>query len=133
MIHLFATMHLHFDPAAFVVPSLVWSYLVWTWVRLRRMSKLDEREFVAIIGVAALSSATVSTALGTFLFIRTNPSPDYTFSSHPVELFLVQLGFVTALLGLILGWLAPRKTQFHIILLSVLNLWMLGAVASSSG
>jgi hypothetical protein len=77
-----------------------------------------------------LCLATFSTALSVFLFIHAIITGGYPFY-HPVELFCIRFGFLTALLGLVASIVGKGRLRFHVATISTVNLllWLVDAAA----
>ena len=80
--------------------------------------------------VAGLYCATASTILNAFMFVHAVITGGYPFY-HPVELFCIRVGSLTALLGVTCSIIGRGKPRLHIAVISVLNflVWFADAMA----
>lgn len=107
----------------------LWGYLLWSWTIWFKSRDKTAPRWRAIAFVAGLCSATVSTILGAFLFVHATVTGGYAFY-HPVELFCIRVGSLTALLGLAAGLTGRAKVRLAVTVISTLNLllWFMDAV-----
>ena len=96
-------------------------YLLWSWATWFRASDEAAPKRRVIAPIAGLCLATVSTLLGSFLFIHATFGPGYAFY-HPVELFCIRIGGLTALLGIAAGLAGRGKLRLAVVVISTLNL-----------
>ena len=117
-------MQLYLDPIWSVLYFLFCSYVVWTWVRWFRLE--DKDRFTALAG---LCFATASTGLSAFLFVHAIFTGGYPLY-HPVELFCIFIGGLTALLGLVAALHGKGKLRLPIAAIAILNLllWLYDAL-----
>jgi hypothetical protein len=123
-------MPLFFRPIPSLMFLLFCIYVTWKWVTWFRSAKnvtQDWRGYVAFVG---LCLATFSTVLSVFLFIHATITGGYSFY-HPVELFCIRFGFLTALLGLVASFLGKGSLRLHVAAISTVNLlvWLIDAAA----
>ena len=106
------------------------SYVIWTWVTCLKASHKGNSRWRTIFAIAGLCCATISTVLGEFLYIHATLRGAYSFY-HPVELFCIRLGMLTAVLGLISRVVGTGRVRLHLAIISTLNLllWFMDAMA----
>lgn len=104
-------------------------YVTWQWVRITQTTNVNPK-WRAGVAVAGLSFATFSTILSVFLFVHASYTGGYPFY-HPVELFCIRFGSLTAFLGLVASALGKGKPRAHVAVISILNLllWFSDAMA----
>ena len=107
---------------------LFWAYVVWSWVKWLRADHKNTRNWRAVATSAGLFFATISTVLGAFLFIHAVITGGYPFY-HPVELFCIRVGSLTALLGIGAALAGNGNVRFSVAVISTLNflLWIMDA------
>ena len=122
-------MRLYLRPISSVVSLLFWGYVVWNWVAWFRSTQKDSPKWRAVTTVVGLCFATTSTILSAFIFIHATITGGYSFY-HPVELFCIQVGSLTALLGIVCARTGKGKLRLHVAAVSVLNLllWFVDAI-----
>ncbi len=118
--------------------SLFWSliflalcaYLIWLWIRLPKSVRETAPKWRVVSVAVGLLLVTASTGLSDFLFVHAAYTGGYTFY-HPVELFCIRIGTLTALLGLVAALAGKGKLKIHIAAISLLNLlsWFADAMA----
>ncbi len=106
-----------------------WAYVVWTWFRRLGADQGNIPKWRAVVASVGLFSATISTALSAFLFIHAVITGGYPFY-HPVELFCIRAGSLTALLGIVAALLGKANVDAHVAVISTLNLllWVMDAM-----
>jgi hypothetical protein len=123
-------MKLYLQP----IPSLLFSafctYVAGSWFRWARSARDEGPKWQPVVAVVGFSFATVSTILSAFLYIHAVFTGGYTFY-HPVELFCIRVGTLTALVGLIATALGKGKLRLPGVFVSLLNLlvWFIDAMA----
>jgi predicted membrane protein len=97
------------------------------WLRQRNEYGLGWRAILTIVGLCA---ATVSTILSVFLLVHAQFTGGYSFY-HPVELFCIRYGALTALVGLVASFIGKGRVRLHLAVVSTINLllWFMDAVA----
>jgi hypothetical protein len=80
--------------------------------------------------VIGLGLVTISSTLSVFMFIHAGITGGYPFY-HPVELFCIRLGTLTAIIGLVAALAGKGKPRFSVVLISAINLliWFGDAMA----
>jgi hypothetical protein len=123
-------MRMYLRPVSTLVSLLFWSYVVWIWVGWVTSTERYTPKWRAATAVAGLCFATISTVLSAFLFIHATITGGYPFY-HPVELFCIRLGSLTALLGLVAAIAGKGRLRLHVAAISILNLlvWFSDAMA----
>ena len=117
-----------------LIPSLIFvlicAYVVWVWVRWFKSGKTVTPKWRARIAVIGFCSATFSMILTVFLFFHASFTGGYPFY-HPVELFCIRFGTLSALIGLVAVAVGKGQLRIHVALISALNLflWFMDAVA----
>jgi hypothetical protein len=108
---------------------LFWTYVVWNWVKWFRSGQRDIPKWRAITTSVGLWCATVSTILSAFLFTHSVITGGYPFY-HPVELFCIRAGGLTALLGLAAALIGKGNLRLSVAVISTLNLllWFMDAI-----
>jgi hypothetical protein len=106
-------------PSLFFLLLIV--YVVWEWVQWARSTEKVMPSWRAGIAVAGFCFATFSMALSVFLFAHASFTGGYPFY-HPVELFCIRFGSLTALLGLLASIVGKGKLRLHVAVISILNL-----------
>ena len=121
-------MQLYLDPIWSVLYFLFCSYVVWTWVRWFRSEDKDTLKWRRFAALAGLCFATASTGLSAFLFVHAIFTGGYPYY-HPVELFCIFIGGLTALLGLMAALHGKGKLRLPVATISILNLllWLYDA------
>jgi hypothetical protein len=114
----------------FVLFLPFWAYVVWVWVRWHKADQRNFPQWRAIVASVGLFCATVSTVLSAFLFIHAVITGGYPFY-HPVELFCIGAGSLTAVLGIVAAVAGKGNVDGHVAVISMLNLllWLIDAVA----
>jgi hypothetical protein len=123
-------MPLLLHPIPWIMFSLLCVYVIRQWVRWVGPGEVVAPKWRAVITLAGLSFATFSTGLSVFLFIHAAFTGGYPFY-HPVELFCIRFGSLTALVGLVSATVGKGRLRPHVAVVSTLNLllWFLDAVA----
>ncbi len=123
-------MPLYLRPIPSLVFLLLCTHIVWEWVTWFRSGKKVTPEWRARAAFVGLCFATFSTVLSVFLFVHATLTGGYPFY-HPVELFCIRFGFLTALLGLVASIVGKGKLRSHVAAISILNLlfWFIDAAA----
>jgi hypothetical protein len=123
-------MPLYLRPIPSLIFLLLCAYVAWEWVTWFRPGKKVAPEWRGRTAFAGLCFATFSTVLSVFLFVHATLTGGYPFY-HPVELFCIRFGFLTALLGLVASFVGKGKLRPHVAAISTLNLlfWFIDAVA----
>jgi hypothetical protein len=122
------------SPYRRLIPLLLfvpfWAYVVWSWVRWLRADQRNIPQWRAVVASVGLFCATVSTVLSAFLFIHAVITGGYTFY-HPVELFCIRAGSVTALFGIVAALAGKGNVDGHVAVISTLNLllWFIDAMS----
>jgi len=117
-----------------MIPSLfflsVCAYVVWEWVTWIRSKERVTPKWRGRTAIAGFCFATFSTILSVFLFVHAAFTGGYPFY-HPIELFCIRVGSLTALLGIIASIASKGKLRPHIAVVSTLNLllWFMDAMA----
>ena len=102
--------------------------LAWfRWLRQREQLTPKWRSGTFLVG---LCFATFSTALSIFLMAHAAFTGGYSFY-HPVELFCIRFGGLTALLGTVASIAGKGRLRLYVAVLSTLNLllWFIDAAA----
>ena len=123
-------MHVYISPILYgLVPLLLWCYVVWKGAETLGLVSGDARKWQTAVTILALTFATVSTGLSAFLLVHAAFTGGYPFY-HPVELFCIRVGFLTALVGLVAGPIGRRKLRVPVAVLSAVNLllWLADAM-----
>ena len=116
------------------IPSLVFvslsAYVAWEWVMSFRSGEKVTPKWRGGTAIAGLCFATFSTVLSVFLFVHATFTGGYPFY-HPIELFCIRWGFLTALLGLVASIVGKGKLRLHVAAISIVNLlfWFVDAIA----
>src|SRR5882724_1984777 len=116
------------------IPSLFFfllcRYVVWKWVGWFPSEERETLKWRRFPALAGLCCATVSTGLSAFLFVHASFTGGYAYY-HPVELFCIRIGSLTALLGLVAALLGKGSLRFPVAAISILNLlvWFSDAMA----
>jgi hypothetical protein len=116
------------------IPSLMFlslcAYVLWEWVRWVRSGEKVTPKWRAGTAVAGFCFVTFSTVLSVFLFAHAIFTGGYPFY-HPVELFCIRFGSLTALLGLVASIAGKGKLRPHVAVIATLNLllWFMDALA----
>jgi hypothetical protein len=123
-------MHLDLRPLPSLFFLLLCSYVVWKWTAWFRSKEKETVTWRAFSVLAGLGLATASTGLSVFLFVHASITGGYSFY-HPVELFCIRIGSLTALLGLVAALLGRGKLKVPVTAISTLNLllWLVDAMA----
>ena len=123
-------MPLYLSPIPSLMFLLLISYVTWKWVTWFRAAKTTMQDWRGYASFAGLCLATLSTALSVFLFIHATITGGYSFY-HPVELFCIRFGFLTALLGLVASIVGKGRLRLHVATISAINLllWLVDAAA----
>jgi hypothetical protein len=114
-------MHLYLRPFSSLVFLLLCAYVAWEWVTWFRVGNRVTPGWRARTVFAGLCFATLSTVLSVFLFVHATLTGGYPFY-HPVELFRIRFGFLTALLGLAASIVGKGGIRPHVAAISTLNL-----------
>jgi hypothetical protein len=123
-------MKLYLRPIHLLEFLLFFGYVVWGWVGWLRSSEKVSPQWRAIIAVAGLCFATVSTVLSIFLYVHAVVTGGYPLF-HPIEIFCIRLGSLTAFIGLMSAIVGKGKIRIHVAVISILNLllWFMDAMA----
>lgn len=123
-------MPLYLRPIRSLIFVLLCAYVAWGWVGSFRLGEKVTPKWRASTAIAGLSLATFSTVLSVFLFVHATFTGGYPFY-HPVELFCIRWGSLTALLGLAASLMGKGKLRLHVAAISIVNLlvWFGDAVA----
>lgn len=113
----------------FVLFVPFWAYLVWAWLRQIKTEQGNAPKWRVGVAWFGLVAATASTLLSAFLFLHAVVTGGYPFY-HPVELFCIGVGSLTALLGIVAAIAGKGKVDGHVAVISTLNLllWLIDAV-----
>jgi hypothetical protein len=122
-------MRVHIDWVWLLFFLSLASYVVWTWVTSLKSSHKGNSRRRTTIAIAGLCCASVSTVLGEFLYIHATLRGGYPFF-HPVELFCIRFGMLTAVLGIVSTVMGTGRVRLHVAIISALNLflWYLDAM-----
>lgn len=123
-------MHLYVGSILYALaPLLLWCYVVSKGFKAFGSAEVNDSKWRTAVTVAAFSFATVSTGLSVFLLVHAAFTGGYAFY-HPVELFCIRVGFLTALVGLVSGPMSRRKLRLPLVMVSAVNLllWFMDAV-----
>jgi hypothetical protein len=106
------------------------AYVFWQWLRPLKSLREAMPRWRANTALAGLCFATFSTVLSAFLYVHAFFTGGFPFY-HPVELFCIRYGFLSALLGLIASLVGKGSLRPHVALASFLNLflWFADAMA----
>jgi len=121
------------NPFARLIPLVLfvvfWAYVVWVCVRQLRSEQGNAPKWRSVVASLELFCATVSTVLSAFLFIHAVITGGYPFY-HPVELFCIRVGGLTALLGIVAALAGKGRVDGHVAVISTANLllWIMDAV-----
>ena len=99
------------------------SYVLWLWIRSAKSAREISPRWRVIVVLAGLFSATASMILCDFLFVHAAYTGGYMFY-HPVELFCIRMGGLTALLGIVASIIGRGRLRFHVAAISALGLLM---------
>ena len=123
-------MPLFLNPIPWLIFVLLCVYVIRQWAKLLRPGEVIAPKWRAATTVVGLSLATLSMVLSVFLFVHAAYTGGYPFY-HPVELFCIRFGLLTALLGLISAAVGKGKLRPHVAVISTLNLlfWFMDAMA----
>lgn len=120
----------YFKITTFAIFLSLLIYVFWTWKKWfsSKANNLSNWRFVAS-GVALLC-ATISTALSEFMYVHDAYTGGYPFY-HPVELFCIRFGFLSASVGVLLSVTSRGMTRINILAISVVNLalWYIDGMA----
>jgi hypothetical protein len=105
-------------------------YVIWTWITCLKSSHKGNSRRGTAFAIAGLCCASISTVLGEFLYVHATLRGGYPFY-HPVELFCIRSGMLTAVLGLVSTVLGTGRVRLHVVIISTLNLllWFMDAMA----
>ena len=92
------------------------------WLRFRQREQLRPR-WRAGASFVGLWFATFSSALSIFLLVHAAFTGGYSFY-HPVELFCIRFGGLTALLGIVASIAGKGRLRLYVAALSALNLFL---------
>jgi hypothetical protein len=122
-------MRLHLDWFWLLFFLSLASYVIWTWVTCVKSNQKGNSTWRTTFAIAGLCCASVSTVLGEFLYIHATLRGGYPFF-HPVELFCIRLGMLTAVLGIVSTVMGTGRVRLHVVIISALNLllWYLDAM-----
>ena len=122
-------MPLFSNPIPWLIFLLLCVYVIRQWVKWFRPREVITPKWRAVTTVAGFSFATLSTGLSVFLFVHAAFTGGYPFY-HPVELFCIRFGSLTALIGLVSATVGKGKLRPHVAVVSTLNLllWFLDAM-----
>ena len=109
---------------------LVCCYVVWTWVMRLASGDKAEPRWKAIVAVAGLCCATVSTSLYAFLCVHAVATGGYPYQ-HPAEVFCIWFGALMAILGIVSAIVGAGRLRGHVAIISIANflLWFMAAMA----
>jgi hypothetical protein len=122
-------MPLFLNPIPWLIFLLLCVYVIRQWVKWFTPREVITPKWRAVTTVAGFSFATLSTGLSVFLFVHAAFTGGYPFY-HPVELFCIRFGSLTALIGLVSATVGKGKLRPHVAVVSTLNLllWFLDAM-----
>lgn len=123
-------MKLYIQAIPWLLFSAFSTFVAWSWLRWARSARTDGPKWRLVVAVIGFSFATISTILSAFLYIHAVFTGGYAFY-HPVELFCIRVGTLTALVGLIAVALGKGKLRLPGVFVSLLNLlvWFRDAMA----
>jgi len=108
-----------------------WFFIAWKWFKLLRTpsGELPSRWRIWATTGAVLSVA-ISTGLDVYLLVHAAYTGGYPYY-HPVEMFCLRYGSLTAMLGVVGGAIGRAKLRLAVTLLSLANflLWFMDAMA----
>src|SRR6267143_5627847 len=114
-------MSLYIRPIWIIISLCLWGYVLWSWATWLKLSEKGAPRWRAIMVVAGLGCATISTALDTFLYIHAVFTGGYPLF-HPAELACIRLGSLTAMLGIICGLAGKGRLRLSVTIISIFNL-----------
>lgn len=122
-------MHIYLRPIPSLLFFLLCSYVVWNWVKWFSSEEKNTLKWKGNVSLAGLCFATVSTTLSAFLFVHATFTGGYPYY-HPVELFCLGIGSLTALGGLVAAIRGKGKLRLPVAAISTFNLliWFADAV-----
>jgi hypothetical protein len=100
------------------------------WFRWLRQPERLTPKWRSTTFFVGLCFATFSTSLSIFLLVHAVFTGGYSFY-HPIELFCIRYGGLTALLGIVTSIAGKGRLRLYAVALSTLNLllWFMDAVA----
>jgi hypothetical protein len=106
------------------------AYVVWCWFRWAKSSTDIYPRWRAFTAIVGYGFATASTALSAFMFVHAKFTGGYPYY-HPVELFCIRVGTLTALIGLVATIIGKGKLHLPTGVVSGFNLliWFTDAIA----
>jgi len=93
-------------------------YVIWTWVSFLKSSHEGNSRWGTTFAIAGLCCASISTVLDEFLYIHATLTGGYPFY-HPVELFCIRLGMLTAVLGIVSTVVGTGRVRLHVAIISI--------------
>ncbi|HME11505.1 MAG TPA: hypothetical protein VKF79_01490 [Candidatus Acidoferrum sp.] len=101
----------------------------WIWFKWSRQQRLTS-SWRAAVFTFGICLATFTTGLSIFLLMHAALTGGYPFY-HPVELFCIRYGALTALLGTAASVTGTGRLRLQVAALSIVNLllWLMDAVA----
>lgn len=123
-------MHLFSRPIPTLVALSLCVYVIWAWVRWFKLREVVASKLRARIAVAGFCFATLSVVFSVFLYVHTAFTGGYP-PYHPLELFCISFGFLTALLGLVASIVGEGNLRPHLAVVSALSLllWFANGMA----
>jgi hypothetical protein len=130
----------HFETAWFIFYLLFCGSLIWCWAVWLKSKPETFRSWRAAALLGGLVCATVSTALSCYLYVHAMYTGGYPIHMgfkdgysgfHPVELLCIQLGAVTALVGVVCTSTGKGTGRMAVRVIAILNLlgWFVDAMA----
>ncbi len=104
------------------------AFVIWQWVRWFKSKEQIIPRWRAATTIAGLCFVTLSTWLVVFLFIHAAYTGGYSYS-HPVEMFCVSVGALSAMIGFVTSMAGAGKIRPYVATLAALNflLWLIDA------
>ena len=123
-------MRVYITPIWVIVSLCLWGYVLWSWTTWLKLGEKEAPGWRAIIVVAGLCLATISTALNAFLYVHAVFTGGYPLF-HPIELMCIRLGSLTAMLGIICALAGKGRLRLSVTIISIFNLlvWYSDAMA----
>lgn len=115
---------------AFAITGAFTWYVGRLWIQWVGQREQPGRGWRPSLTVVGLFATTVSTILSIFLFLHAQVTGGYPFY-HPIELFCIRWGTLTALVGIAASIVGKGKVRPHLAVVSVINLliWFSDATA----